>query len=407
MMMKTKLILVVGALWMLFGYSYANTEKESDTKEKTLYELVTKQAKKGDGFNLYLNMQTEFSLGWNDGNFEEGKFNFRQLRIEAKGNITPWLSYRWRQRLTKGNPNEAVIDNLPNSIDWAGIGVKLSPSWHVFIGKQSTTYGGFEFDANPIEIYQFSDMIDYMSNFMTGVNFMYYPTPDHQLCLQIQNSTTRTFEGTYGFDPETEPENSINGGIKLSKIPLVYTLNWNGNFMDNMLLTRWSASVLQEAQKEFMYYFALGTQLNINRVSTYFDFMYSREDIDRKGIVTDIVNMGLPTGSAYFRAMDAKYMSLVWKFNYRLTPKWNLFVKGMYETQGLGKDNGSIMEGRYRTSWGYLGGVEYYPMKSNLHFFLTFVGRSYVYTEEARAFGLDNYDTQRVSLGFIYQLPMY
>ena len=28
-------------------------------------------------------------------------------------------------------------------------------------------------------------------------------------------------------------------------------------------------------------------------------------------------------------------------------------------------------------AWGYAGGIEFYPMESNLHFFLAYVGRSY------------------------------
>lgn len=36
---------------------------------------------------------------------------------------------------------------------------------------------GFEFDLNPIDIYEYSDMIDNMSNFMTGLNVGYNITP--------------------------------------------------------------------------------------------------------------------------------------------------------------------------------------------------------------------------------------
>ncbi|MGL5261364.1 MAG: porin, partial [Bacteroides sp.] len=54
------------------------------------------------------------------------------------------------------------------------------------------------------------------------------------------------------------------------------------------------------------------------------------------------------------------------------------------------------------------GGVEYYPMAdSNLHFFLTYVGRSYRYKDVAKELGFENYNTSRLSLGFIYQLPLF
>ena len=52
--------------------------------------------------------------------------------------------------------------------------------------------------------------------------------------------------------------------------------------------------------------------------------------------------------------------------------------------------------------------MEYYPIKnSNLHFFLTYVGRHYTYTDRAKAFGVDDYSTNRLSLGYIWQLPMF
>jgi hypothetical protein len=105
---------------------------------------------------------------------------------------------------------------------------------------------------------------------------------------------------------------------------------------------------------------------------------------------------------------DAEYLSLVLKAQYRFNPQWNVFVKGMYENEGLSKANGAIEKGKYRTALGYLAGIEYYPLKnSNLHFFLTYVGRHYSYTDRGKACGFDDYSTNRISLGYIWQLPMF
>ena len=93
---------------------------------------------------------------------------------------------------------------------------------------------------------------------------------------------------------------------------------------------------------------------------------------------------------------------------YHFTPKWNFFVKGMVENQGLSKTHGTVEKGKYRTALGYLAGLEYYPIKnSNLHFFLTYVGRHYSYTDRAKAYGFDDYSSNRISLGYIWQLPMF
>ena len=70
-------------------------------------------------------------------------------------------------------------------IDYAGIGIKLNNRFNLFAGKQCTAYGGIEFDLNPIDIYEYSDIIENMSNFMTGLNIGYNLTSTQQLNLQI------------------------------------------------------------------------------------------------------------------------------------------------------------------------------------------------------------------------------
>ena len=365
-----------------------------NAQEKSLYEELSGVKKKTDKFNLYMNMNGSFDAMFNDNSFDYGKFNMRQLRIEAKGNVNEWLSYRWRQRLNRPNNGGDNIDNLPTSIDIAGIGVKLGDKFSIFAGKQCAAYGGFEFDANPIEIYEYSDMIEYMSNFMTGINIGYDFMEGQQLNFQVLNSLNGDFYSMYGIVPNTTP----------SKLPLVYTLNWNGNFA-NVYKTRWSASIMSQAEGKNLYYFALGNELTLGKFNMYFDVMYSNDAIDRSGIMTEIVGEGL--GHNIFKT---SYLSLVTKLNYRFAEKWNVFVKGMYETASVVDHTDPraypfIKNGKYRTSLGYLGGIEYYPMESNLHFFLTYVGRHYMYEEIA--VGHKDYSTNRVSVGFIYQLPMF
>ena len=363
-------------------------------EEKSLYEQISGVKKKTDKFNLYMNMNGSFDAMFNDNGFDYGKFNMRQLRIEAKGNVNEWLSYRWRQRLNRPNNGGSMIDNLPTSIDIAGIGVKLGDKFSIFAGKQCANYGGFEFDANPIEIYEYSDMIEYMSNFMTGINIGYDFLEGQQLNFQILNSLNGPFSEMYHFDPVLMA--TLN--VEASKLPLVYTLNWNGNFND-VFKTRWSASIMSQAKGENLYYFALGNELTLGNFNMYLDFMYSNDAIDRGGIITEI--RGLEFGHNVY---NTSYMSLVTKLNYRFADKWNVFVKGMYETASVTEESELVAEGKYRTSLGYLGGIEYYPMESNLHFFLTYVGRHYIYEEIANK---PDYSTNRVSVGFIYQLPMF
>ena len=78
----------------------------------------------------------------------------------------------------------------------------------------------------------------------------------------------------------------------------------------------------------------------------------------------------------------------------------------MYETAKVEKNNQQLEKGKYRT-WGYMGGIEYYPTKDNLHFFLNYIGRNYDYTNKAKVFGVGNSNPQRIELGLVYQLPMF
>lgn len=367
--------------------------------EQSLFERLFNMEKKTELFNLYFNMHAGFDARFNyDGvnGLTEGAFKFKQLRIEAKGNINSWLSYRYRQRLNRSNDGSGNVDNMPTSIDIAGIGVNLGERFSLFLGKQCAAYGGIEFDLNPIEIYEYSDMVEYMSNFLSGVNIAFQVHPNHQLQLQILNSLNGPSRAMYGY--------IAAAGIEEAKLPLVYTLNWNGNFHEGMFKTRWSASVMNEAKEKQMYYFALGNEMTMGFYNMFFDVMYSREDLDRKGIMSS--HLGGWNNLNGHTALNAEYLSLVAKFNFRLTPKWNLFFKGMYETASLSKERDNFEKGKYSTSYGYLTGIEYYPLEnSNLHFFANFTGRSYKYT--SRATLQSNHDTQRVSVGFIYQLPAF
>ena len=393
-----KLMFMLLILGSIQGVYAQRTEKSKKFMvDKTLFEELTDVKKKSDKFNLYLNMQGGFDANFRDG-FEEGTFKMRQLRIEMKGNINNWLSYRYRQRLNRSNDGGGMIDNVPTSIDYAGIGIKLNNRFNLFAGKQCTAYGGIEFDLNPIDIYEYSDMIENMSNFMTGLNIGYNLTSTQQLNLQILNSRNGSFDSTYGI---TENEEGKLPDLKSGKLPLVYTLNWNGTFND-IFKTRWSASILNEAKSKNMYYYALGNELNLDKFNMFLDFMYAQEGIDRNGTITGIV--GRPGGHNVF---DTGYLSVVTKLNYRFLPKWNVFVKGMYETASVTKSTEDIAKGNYRTSWCYLAGVEYYPMETNLHFFLTYVGRSYNFTSRAKILGQENYSTNRISVGFIWQMPVF
>lgn len=381
--------------------TYAQSDSISSygqQQEKGLIETVAKIEKKTDKFNLYINMHGGFDAKWQGSTFEEGKFQMNQLRIEADGRINDWLSYRYRQRLNKGDTPGGYYDNVLGSIDYLGVGINLG-KWSFFLGKQCAVYGGIEFDLNPIEIYQYSDQLAFTNNFATGVRAAYNFTPRQQLQFQVLNSFSTSSQEMFG-------------DYQKAKLPLLFTLNWNGNFND-IVKTRWSASLMNETKGNRIYYFALGNDFKISdKVGAYFDWMYSIEGVDRKGIITDIVGGTDPAR----RTRNVDYMSFILHANYRFHPSWNVFAKFMYENEGIYKTHDAsrdgsevtLPKGRYRTALGYIAGIEYYPMKdSNLHFFATYVGRGYHYTDRARVFGAQDYYTNTLSVGLIWRMPVF
>ena len=104
---------------------------------------------------------------------------------------------------------------------------------------------------------------------------------------------------------------------------------------------------------------------------------------------------------------NARYESWVTKLNYRFQPKWNIFVKGMYENASVYKHTDQLEKGKYRTAYGYFGGIEYYPTTENLHFFASYIGRSYRFTDKAKTLGAENYSTSTLSIGLIYHIPLF
>ena len=366
--------------------TFAHAQQEHYTTEQSLSERIGIIEKKQDLFHAYLSTHMSGDALFTGQSFKGAHFSGRQFRIDVLGNVNDWLSFRWRQQLNRSNAGIDNIDNLPSSIDVAGIGVQAGDQWSFFFGKQCVAYGGIEFDLNPIEVYEYSDMTGNTVSFNTGIDIAYQMTPRQQFKLQVVNARNSSFEEAY----------SGLTGVSGTKVPWLYTLNWNGT-LSPFWTTRWSYSFSRQGKDENRsyntHYLALGNFFEFGSVSGYLDFMYSNEGLNSKPLIPNTHNV--------------EYRSLVLKLDYRLTSKWNLFAKGMYETAGASAPNQGNRSQffRYdtlRTSYGYLYGVEYYPLEdSGLHFFLTYIGRS----SGDKGVDMRHY-TNRISAGFIYQIHL-
>lgn len=403
-----KIIMMFAALAMTMG---ANAQGNNigmggcDGDIQSIHERITKLEKKNDMFNLYFNYAASFQAEHNSLSDEWGtKFANKQLRIEIKGNLTDKLYYRLRHRLNKATDAKGE-DNFAKATDIMMVGYNFNDKLSISGGKMCQIWGGFEFDENPMYIYQYSDMVDNMDNFMAGVTVSYKPIPTQEIAVEISNAYNGKFADEYG-DEAVVVNNDEAQALQKSKNPLTYIINWNGSFFDGKLNTRWAWGLQTQAKGKYSRMLTLGQQLNLPKFQWYFDYMGAFDDLDRLKIATNelggafVDDEGNALGNVYLGKVH--YNSFITKANWQFAPSWNLMLKGMYETASVTK-----MEQlkNYRKSFGYMGSIEYYPAKQqDFRLFLAYVGRKYDYSTKC---GLKDYNTDRIELGFMYRIKAY
>lgn len=372
---------------------------ERDSSDISLFERITKMPKRNKVFNLDLNLHSTFNVRFADGRADEAAFHFNYIQVQASGEVTDRLFYLYRQNLN-GSNGEAPLENLNGSIEYAMIGYRLTDRLTLTAGKQDIAWGGFEYDYDPYTIYQYSDMNDYLDCYFTGVTLGYEFTPAQELRLQVANNRFGSMEDAFGMLPD---------GIEKPFAPLYYTLNWNSSYADEALNLRYSFTAGQQAKDRWSYMAWAGHNVCVGPFDGYFDVMYTRGALDPLGLISELRVASEEEADEYYPcAQNTDYLSLVAELNYRFHPKWNLFAKGTYETASVYKDTEYWASGRYRTSWGYQGGVAFYPMADdNLHFFLMGAGRTPRLTENAKTLGASEESTARLTVGFIYRLPLF
>ena len=327
-------------------------------------------------FNMYFNFQTSLDAEKKGENDLTTKFQARQLRLEVRGDLTERIFYRFRHRLNKSNA-AASLDNLATATDMMYAGFRLNEKWSATVGKMCQAWGGYEFDLNPMNIYEYSDFLNNMDNFMLGAMITYTPNPNHEFNLQITDVRNSNFADLYA---------TVTVTIKESNTPLAYIFNWNGNLLDGLVQTRWGAGLQSEADGYTNALVMLGTKLNLPKFQVFLDYMMANDQLDRLKFT--------PRSKAEV-VKDAKYNSFVLKAEYQPAPEWNIFAQGLYETA-----NSSLANNEFK-GIGYFAGVEYLPFKEqDLRFFLAYIGRS-------RDTNSVKVDTNRVSVGMMYRIKAF
>ena len=379
---------------------------------ESLYTKVTKIEKKQKALNLYINFAEVYQMTHDSRQGEwTSRFYNKNLRIEMTGWLTDNLYYRFRHRLNKTDAPMSE-DNFAKATDYMMVGWKFNDTWSIQGGKKCQALGSFEFDENPMFIYQYSDMEDNVDSSKGAINLLFNPSKQQQFSAEVSNTYNGQLADEFGENAKiTTVQNDKVSVETLEKAnnPLAFTLGWNGKFLDNKLQTRWSYTLRNQAKGKYSRFFRLGQKLNLDKLQWYVDYNYTYDDLDRMKIASNELRSSMAEENQLSDASNLYlskvcYQGIVTKLNWQFANDWNLMLKGMWETASATKIE---KYKNYRTAYGYIGSLEYYParkQKQDLRIFLAYIGRKYDYSKKG---GLQNYNTSRIELGFMYRLKAY
>ena len=379
---------------------------EQQTGDTTYYKTIIPEAKQGllKNMSMIANMQFALRNEFVDGDYTQTRFKNEQFRLEFRGDVTDKVYFRFRDRYTRAQTSES-IDNISRSTDLAYIRVDASDKLSISLGKMCADWGGFEFDYNPIDIYEYSDIIEYADNFLTGAGVSYSVTPQHQFTFQVLDSRTKTFTELYGPQPNfTE-----------AKAPLALVLNWRGSLFGGKVKTIWSyakhveAHNITEDKNANMDYIALGTEVTLGKLVVAYDFKVSNEDLDR----TTIVSNTIPDDLYPYSVENTQYIGHWAHIHYRVSDRVNLSFQAFLDVANWTDDELDPQkpdgEDKIRDAWGFIPTFEFYPWDDlNFRFFVNYVGRTYTYSDYAKSrFGAVDNNTGRYNIGFVTPLGIF
>lgn len=393
--MKNTLILVSLFLCLPLAHAQEPLVNPADSS-RTLLERLTRNEKNIRNASMNLQFYTSGAAYLTEGKLDEAAFKLNRVRLEILGTFDQRFSYHFRQSFNKYS-NPYSLDNLSSSVEYAFVKWDMSRKFALTVGKQVMALGGYEYYVNAIKVREFSDFNNTINCYQAGVTGTLRFSDTQELNLQLLNNRSGSDADTYPF--------GLPEGVQKTKLPILSTVNWNGYFFRKVLQLRYAASWGQLARKKNLYYLTAGHIVETGPVIAYIDLMYSREGIDSKGILSNLPDWSERDPAT---ARHATYFTLIANLDYRIHPNWNIYVKGAYETTGVYQTNGIFSEGLYRRTWNAQACLEYFPMKnSELLIFLHLLYKGNHLTEQGKAVGALSPDTQRISLGLVYSIPVF
>lgn len=392
-----KLMVTCLLLCMAGDFVLAQSEALISPEESTLLEKLSGGKRRVDWANMNIQFCSALDASFTDGSLDEAAFKVHRIRLEILGAFHDKFSYHYRQSLNQYTTPNIPLDNLSGSIELAMVGWKLNEHFKLTAGKQAVQFSGYENWVNAIKVRHYSEFNEMTPCYQAGLNIAYTLNPNQGFNFQLTNNRNGSADERFMYGlPEQ---------VEKAKVPIMGTLNWDGYFVDRAMQLRYSLSYGQLAKGKNVFYFTCGHVWDKKPFLGYIDFMYSREELDAKGLVSGLT-AGRERGPVTVQNVD--YFTVIGNLDYRITPHLNLYAKGVYEIGNIYKSTEEFAAGNYRRVWNAQLCAEYYPMKnSELLVYLHLLYKNVHLTERARTWGAESHNSQRISLGLVYTLPVF
>src|SRR3954470_11856829 len=180
--MKRIYLLGIAAASAVIPLHLTAQDTEMQTGDTTYYKTLIPEEKQGllKNMSMIANMRFAERNEFLNDSFTGSRFVNEQFRLEIKGQVTDKVYFRFRDRYTRAQTSES-IDNISRSTDMAYVRVDVTKKFNISAGKMCASWGGIEFDMNPIDIFEYSDIVEYADNFLTGARFNYKVNTRHSL----------------------------------------------------------------------------------------------------------------------------------------------------------------------------------------------------------------------------------
>jgi hypothetical protein len=238
----------------------------------------------------------------------------RYLMFRLDGKISSKFSYSWRQRLNK----VASDQNFFDLTDWLQLNYSPTQNWTLSAGKQVVQIGGWEYDANPIDLFFASEFWNNINCFQFGASVTYTTNSGNDaLTLQASQSP---------FDTRAD---DLYG----------YNLLWNGKH--GCFHALYSLNFLEYAPSSYICYLTLGNRFQVGDL---------------------LIDADLHMRGTSAEELAFKNFSAMGQVGYLIAKRVNLFARATYDVNrtSTGAPNLTVLPGTDMTRLG--GGLEYYPL---------------------------------------------